>query len=125
MVSPVKPASVVVHHNDWDGYREDVIVLDGGVAVCMLAFPGGDDPVGHQNRAWLHDLSVIPDFRRKGYATVLVGMCREAARKDGRKRLSIWVSPGSWMEDWYRRNGFVRDPLLVRRDGNIIYNLEL
>lgn len=125
MEARVKPTSVVVHHNDWGGYDEDVFILDGGAAVCMLAFPGGGDPAEHQGRAWLHDLSVLPDYRKKGYATALLEMCREAARKGGRKVLSLWVSPGSWMEDWYRRNGFEKDPLLVRKDGNIIYNMKL
>ena len=117
--------SLVIHDNDWGTYREETLILEGGAGFCMLSFPGDDDPVHHRDRVWLHDLSVLPGYRRRGYATRLVEACRSRAGKAGRKMLSLWVAPGTWMEEWYRRIGFEPDESLIRRDGNTVYNLML
>lgn len=117
--------ALIIHDNDWGGYREEMLILDGGAALCGLSFPGDSDPEEHRDRAWLHDLSVLPEHRRKGLATKLVRICRQRAAAVNRRQLSLWVKPNSWQEKWYQRIGFVKDETLLREDGNIVYDLDL
>lgn len=119
------PASVTIHNNDWGAYREETIILEGGAAICGLSFPGQGEPEEHRDRAWLHDLSVLPGQRSKGLATRLLEICRRRAKAAGRRRLSLWVKPDTWQEDWYRRLGFLKDHEMMRTDGSPIYDLEL
>lgn len=115
----------IVHTNDWGTYTEDIIILEYGLAVCQLSFPGKDDPPYQRKRAWLHDLSVLPEVRGHGLATRLIEICKQRTLAAGRRMLSLWVKPGSWQEQWYIRLGFVRDEYFERDDGNNVYNLML
>lgn len=115
---------LIIHTNDWGGYSEDVIILEGGAAFCQLSIPGRDEP-DHGDRTWLHDLSVIPGRRREGLAKRLLEICKERTRLRHRENLSLWVRPGSWQEQWYRRLGFEHLPEFFREDGKRVYNLKL
>ncbi len=119
------PPAVVIHDNDWGTYREETIILEGGKAICGLSFTGDGEPEKHRDRAWLHDLSVLPEHQGKGLATKLLDFCRRRALSAGRHRLSLWVKSGTWQEYWYKRLGFIQDPEMTRTDGNLIYNLKL
>ena len=114
-----------IHSTDWGSYIEETIILNDGVAFCHLSFPGKDDPPVHRKRAWLHELTVLPEYRNLGLATKLIGICKERAKADGRKWLSLWVKPGTWMEEWYKRLGFVYDEDFMRGDGQKVYNMTL
>lgn len=114
----------VIHTNDWGTHVEKAVIVDNGAGFCMLSIPGKDDPPEHRDRVWLHDLSVLPDFRKRGIGGRLLRISAEIARQEGRKRLSLWVRPGTWMEEWYRRLGFRVDSDMYRDDGTTVYNIE-
>ena len=117
--------NVIIHHNEWGNFTDEVIILEHGLAICHLQFPGNGETEEHRKRAWLHTLSVVPEVRRQGLASRLVSICKQRTAEQGRNILSLWVKPGSWQEQWYIRLGFKPDHTFKRMDDNNIYSLRL
>lgn len=54
----------------------------------------------------LSDVKVNKIFRRHGYGNILLKHAKQLARERRFKKLFLNVKCGSWMEQWYKRNGF-------------------
>lgn len=82
--------------------RSSVIVLDGGYGIAMVS-------VLHESpdTAVIHDLIVHEGRRGKGIGDRLLAESFAEAERLGADVAKLAVEPGSWMADWYRRNGFV------------------
>lgn len=68
---------------------------------------------------FLANLVVLPDERNKGIGQSLLSYSEKAAHKLGIKRIALKVLKDSWMEDWYKRNGFVED-YIWKEDNRIV-----
>lgn len=90
----------IIHHNEEYWGTAETIVLAGGAGVCKLSFYN-DEPTA----AWLYNISVIPEKREQGIGQALLNEAFERAAKE-RPYLYLNVAPGSWVKDWYIRNGF-------------------
>lgn len=44
------------------------------------------------DEAYVEELGVLPHARRRGAAAALLAACEETARRDGRSRLTLWVT---------------------------------
>lgn len=58
---------------------------------------------------FISNLFVLEEFRRSGIGQKLLDYSLEAAKKLGLREISLKVLSGSWMEEWYKRNGFIED----------------
>ena len=58
---------------------------------------------------FLCNLIVQPPERKKGIGQLLLNYSEEAAHKIGFKRIALKVLKDSWMEKWYKRNGYIED----------------
>jgi len=58
---------------------------------------------------FITDLYVNENFRKQGIGQKLLNYSIKAAKKLGHKKIALRVFSGSWMEFWYRKNGFVFD----------------
>ena len=58
---------------------------------------------------FLSNLIVQLAERRKGIGQQLLDYSEVAAHKLGLKRIALNVLKDSWMEDWYKRNGYLED----------------
>ncbi len=58
---------------------------------------------------FLSNLIVQPTERGKGIGQLLLDYSEVAAKKLGLKRIALKVLKDSWMEEWYKRNGYLED----------------
>ena len=60
-----------------------------------------------RNMMTLYSLSVSKKYRKQGLATKLLERVKILALQHHCEYLTLYVKQGSWVEDWYRRLGFV------------------
>lgn len=82
--------------------RSSVIVLDGGYGIAMVSSLNESPDI-----AVIHDIIVHECLRGKGIGRRLLEQAVMEAERLGADVAKLSVEPGSWMADWYRRNGFV------------------
>lgn len=73
--------------------------------------------------AWLSNVCVLKLWRRFGFGNQLLKKAKEHAREMGAHILCLWVEPGGWVIDWYKRKGFKQS--CVYDDGMIGLTFDL
>lgn len=74
-----------------------------GIAVCFVGF----STFRAQPLLNIHDLAVLPNYRRRGVARALLQAAEDHARREGCCRLTLEVlESNSGARDLYRRFGF-------------------
>lgn len=69
-----------------------LVVEDATGRMVGTAWLGLDEPgTGTPDVAWLYDITVVPAYRRRGYATAILGAVEEIARQAGAVRLGLNV----------------------------------
>lgn len=89
------------HENEWP-FGTDVVYMfnDGKGAIGISKEPGLEF-------GFIHDLIVHPSVRQQGRATYLLKLAEQEIKNNfGRDAAVLRVVPGSWMEEWYKRNGY-------------------
>ena len=60
------------------------------------------------NAAELHNLSVLPDCRHKGYGKRLLDYCERKAKEMGCNKIKIEIiEENKILKNWYLKNGFI------------------
>ena len=98
----------VYHRNENEWGRTSVIVMAMGKALAMVTVTNGESDV-----AVIHDIMVHPSKREQGFGDALLAEAHDEARRLGARTLRLSVEPGTWMQDWYYRNGFRTVGILV------------
>jgi ribosomal protein S18 acetylase RimI-like enzyme len=62
--------------------------LKGGLIGVVLATHDG-------RKGWINRLAVLPDYRRRGYATRLVAEAEHVLRSQGMRVIAVLIEPGS------------------------------
>jgi len=63
--------------------------------------------IDENNAAELHNLSVLPDYRHKGYGKNLLDYCEKRAKELGCGKIKIEIiEENKILKDWYLKNGF-------------------
>jgi ribosomal protein S18 acetylase RimI-like enzyme len=81
----------------------------GGVVgfVCVVASTRGDSPDDPATFAWIHDIFVSPEHRRRGVATALMAAAEAFARSRGADELRLGViERNTNARELYRGLGF-------------------
>ena len=60
-----------------------------------------------KTRLILSDVSVHVGFRKNKLGTRILKIHHDFCKLHGVKYSLLWVDKGSWMEQWYMRNGYV------------------
>ncbi len=65
-------------------------------------------------------LAVLPEYRGKGIAAMLLDKVKEKAREAGIERLEAWTRDDKWVNEWYKKRGFkwIESYLHVYAEGN-------
>ena len=98
----------------------DLARLEQGDGYYLVAWEG-DEPLGHAHLALtdppeLQDVSVRPEYRRRGVATALAGAAERAAAAGGFTRLRLSVSvENDAARAMYRHLGYVDTGVPPRR----------
>lgn len=93
---------MVIHNNKWDWGESILIVACGGVGVVELFFEKKEPYV-----AYLSGLSVVPESRRSGIATILMEEAINICQKRGAFRLDLRSVKEQFVMDFYHKLGFV------------------
>lgn len=83
------------------GVRCYVLEADGRPAGCVGL------ELADEEAAYLERLSVLPEFRRRGFGAALVAHVGQEARRLGRRRLQIaLIADHRDLRHWYKKLGF-------------------
>ena len=63
----------------------------------------------NHSELFLSNLIVQEAYRKQGIGKSLLRYSELAAKKLGIHQIALKVVSGSWMEDWYKRSGFIED----------------
>ena len=75
--------------------------------VCVVATTRGESPEDPAPFAWIHDLYVKPEHRRRGVASMLMAEAERFARGEGAHLLRLGVLDGNERaRRFYERHGF-------------------
>ena len=91
----------VIHRESNAWGRTSTIILAGGFAFVMVTVVGDET-----NVAVIHDLVVHESRRGKGLGRKLLNEALNEALNLGAYVIRLSVEPGTWVADWYFRNGF-------------------
>ena len=75
--------------------------------VCVVATTRGESPDDPAPFAWIHDLYVKPEHRRRGVASMLMAEAERFARDEGAQLLRLGVlDRNEHARRFYARHGF-------------------
>lgn len=79
------------------------LMEEDGIAVGCVAME-----LAHHGVVYLERLSVLPEYRKRGFGKMLVAHIFEQARKIGVKKVEIGIiAEYEWLKNWYRKRGFL------------------
>ena len=90
-----------IHNNQWIWGESHTIILDNGNALCKVSIEKIVPSI-----AFLSDLSVVKEARRKGWGKTLMLAAERIAREKGAKEIRLVVNAPQWTADWYGRLGY-------------------
>ena len=74
----------------------------GAGMICVYWYEIGD-------RFYISNLSVCEWAKNKGIGRTLLQNAELIAETLQYKTVSLWVKEGSWMQNWYEREGYIYD----------------
>ena len=90
---------MTIHENKWWWGIKYTFILYGGAAFCHLELPF------EENFAWISDVCVLPDYRRRGWGNMLLDQAIKKAKESGKPVVRLSVD-NEWAQAWYERRGF-------------------
>ena len=94
-------SKAVVHYNETFYGRTITTIVDGGYGYVMVTVMKDNPDI-----AVIHDLVVHESRRKKGLGTKLLKLACKAAEELGTDFIMLSTVPETWLELWYKRNGF-------------------
>ena len=94
----------VIHHNYWYWGESYVIIIANGCGTVTMQIDNDNTEAGHINC-----LSVVNDVRHKGLGNILLAECEALAKKLGLKEVYLSAEKDSFVFDWYKRHGYIKD----------------
>lgn len=91
----------VKHENIWSWGRSIYIILSDGTGLVMIQFYD-DDP----NSAYINNLSVYINSRRKGIGKFLLHEAERIAKENNVNTIRLHCEKNSFTKDWYIREGY-------------------
>lgn len=90
------------YENEWPWGTDITLVYDNALGMISVSREEGD------SFGFIHDLMVYPTARKQGRAGCLLRSAEKEILDHYKRPYAVLrVVPGSWMEAWYRRNGYV------------------
>ena len=94
----------VIHHNYWYWGESYYIILDNGNGIITMQIDNDDKTLG-----CISGLSVTDSARNKGLGNELLKACEELAKSLNIKELYLSAEKKSWVFEWYKRHGYIKD----------------
>lgn len=101
----------VYHRNKpYYGDTTAIITEDASAYVMITQFDGNKDI------AVIHDLVVLKDRRGEGIGSLILEEAVAEAGRLGAGYARLAVEPNSWLEEWYKRHGFMKVDAIKDRE---------
>ncbi len=92
----------IVHENTWPWGKTMVLISSRAEATVELSFEDNNPGV-----CFLSGLSVLPEHRRKGFATNLLDICERLCIERGIFRIDLNSVMTDYVQEFYKKLGFV------------------
>ena len=89
------------HKNTWAWGKTHTLIIYDGAGLVNISIENDNPTV-----ATIHGISVIESYRRKGMGRLLLKLAEIEAKEMGAELICIATEPNSWIEEWYKRNGY-------------------
>ena len=93
---------MIIHENEWPWGKSAEIVGYRGYGIVHLSFEKANPGV-----CYLSGLSVMPKFRRFGYATRLLEECEKYCNERGIFRIDLSSVQTDYVHQFYLKHGYV------------------
>lgn len=94
----------IIHHNYWYWGESYYIMLNNGKGIVTMQIDNDNQTLG-----CISGLSVEDSSRNKGLGNELLKACEELAKSLGIIKLYLCVEKKSWVYEWYKRCGYIKD----------------
>lgn len=92
----------IKHVNEWYWGKSMTIVMDNGLAFVTINLY--DDEPKYAN---ISGLTVHKIIRHHGYGTIMLKEAEQEIKKLGYNTIYLACQKDSWIEEWYKRKGYV------------------
>lgn len=92
----------IAHENEWPWGKTITLVSVKGVAYVTMSFDKYEPGV-----CYISGLSVIPEYRRQGYASTMMSICEQMCEEMGIFRIDLAAVMTDYVLDFYHKIGFV------------------
>lgn len=99
---PTKELSVIMHRNEWPWGSTVTFITEDGAGIVDMSFENNNPGV-----CYLSGLSVLPKYRRKHIASMLLDKAISYCRGHNIFRLDLNSVQRDWLMDFYHRVGFI------------------
>ena len=94
----------VIHHNYWFWGESYYIILDNGNGIITMQIDNDNKELG-----CISCISVTDKVKKKGLGNELLKECENLAKRLGLKEIYLSAEKDSFVFDWYKRKGFIKD----------------
>lgn len=101
----------IAHENEWNWGQSIHLVSTNGVACVTMSFDSDNPGV-----CYISGLSVIPEYRRQGYATALMSACEQICKEKGIFRIDLSSVLVDYVQGFYTKLGFIP----IREDNGVL-----
>lgn len=91
----------IAHENTWPWGDSIELVSTKGVACVHMSFEKAEPGV-----CYISGLSVIPEYRRQGYATQMMSICEQMCEERGVFRIDLNSVLIDYVQDFYHKLGY-------------------
>lgn len=91
----------IAHENDWSWGKSIKLISTNGVACVEMSFEKNNPGV-----CYISGLSVIPEYRRQGYATALMSICEQMCEERAIFRIDLNSVLTDYVMDFYHKLGY-------------------
>lgn len=92
----------IVHSNDWPWGKSMMVISSRAEACVQLSFEDSNPGV-----CFLSGLSVLPEQRRRGFATEIIGVCEQICEQMGVFRIDLNSVLTDYVQEFYKRLGYL------------------
>ena len=92
----------IVHRNDWPWGKSMMVISSRAEACVHLSFEDSNPGV-----CFLSGLSVLPERRRRGFATEIIGVCEQICKQMGVFRIDLNSVLTDYVQEFYKRLGYL------------------
>lgn len=90
-----------LYENEWPWGKSVYKIIADGAAQVDVTFDNEDPGV-----AWISNLMVVPEERRKGYATELMNWAIDYCKSHNIFKINLNSVEKNWVMDFYHKFGF-------------------